>query len=59
MPTPAETVAKITDSLKAVERAHNRTGKLIDKLHADLAQAVVDHGPDMGVSPAGIAPKEP
>ncbi|MFM7293918.1 MAG: hypothetical protein ACKO1K_03745 [Burkholderiales bacterium] len=59
MPTPAETIAEITDSLKAVERAHRRTGKLIGQLHEDLAQAVADHGPGMGVTPAGIAPKAP
>jgi hypothetical protein len=56
--TATQTVAQITDQLQAVERAHRRTGKLLEKLHASLAQAVADHGGSVGISPASVAPKD-
>jgi hypothetical protein len=54
-----ETVEQIADQLKAIERAHKRTDKLITELHEMLAEAVKEHGESIGISPAGIAPKVP
>lgn len=56
--TPTETVQRITDELQAVERSHRRTGRLLEKLHASLAQSVADHGGSVGISPASVAPKD-
>jgi hypothetical protein len=53
-----DVIQEVTDTLQALERAHARTGKLIDRLHKMLEKAVKDHGASVGISPASVAPKD-
>lgn len=57
--TRNETVIDLQNKIQAVERAHRRTGKLLSELHGAMLVAVKEHGPDMGVSPNVVVPKEP
>jgi hypothetical protein len=54
-----KTIRALQDQMRAVERSHARTGRLLEAFHADAARALSEHGAALGVSADVVAPKEP
>ena len=54
-----DVILDLQDMLKAIERSHTRTGKLLERFHAKAEAALTAHGDDVGISPNVVVPKEP
>lgn len=63
MKTKAEHTSVIKAALEKCEATHRAHGRAVAELHKALADAVVDHGEQLGLDPgvvvAAAAPKEP
>jgi len=50
-----ETAKRIAEALEKVEQTHRRHGRAVAELHRALAQAVAEHGAEVGLDDGLIA----